>query len=164
MDLDRLTYDFIGRKLLDDYDSRILVDWALAMMSCGIENENVLILAGLENAEVSEREHYFWRAVGELGIGLKNDPQSILHFFAKHYAADVLSGKYDFFDGIREMYAVSIMSDHAETFRELNQLFWEMNAISYDGPVREPLPIHIQLDKRSRQSFTKLAQSADLLI
>jgi len=49
----------IAEKLFPNFNNIKYVDWAITLMEKGYENENLYILAGLDNDDIEKREKYF---------------------------------------------------------------------------------------------------------
>jgi hypothetical protein len=49
MTVAELTLEVLGEKLLTQFDSKKLVEWAVSALKLGCESENLFILAGLDD-------------------------------------------------------------------------------------------------------------------
>ena len=72
MNIQDETYKILGQRLLDEFDSIKMVEWAVDAIKMGYDSESLIILAGLDFESTEERENYFWKSVKELNLNIKS--------------------------------------------------------------------------------------------
>ncbi|MCC6372745.1 MAG: hypothetical protein IT236_17205 [Bacteroidia bacterium] len=133
MDASKLTYKILGQKLLSWYDSKVLVDWALTLMQNGFDSDNLQILAGLDNSDTEEREHYFWRSVKDLNINIDKKEIDLIDFYVDNLVDEVLEGNVPPKFALRQMCEVARKTDYSPKYMDFYMLDDEIDSIEYDG-------------------------------
>jgi hypothetical protein len=133
MDASKLTYKILGQKLLSWYDSKVLVDWALTLMQNGFDSDNLQILAGLDNSDTEEREHYFWRSVNDLNINIDKKEIDLIDFYVDNLVDEVLEGNVPPKFALRQMCEVAVKTDYSPKYMDFFMLDDEIGSLEYDG-------------------------------
>lgn len=133
MDASKLTYKILGQKLLNWYNSKVLVDWAVALMQNGFDSESLVILAGLDNSDTEEREKYFWKSVQELNINVDKKEIDLIGFYVDYLVDEVLAGNVPPKFALKQMCDVVIKTDYNPKYMDFYMLDVEIDSIEYDG-------------------------------
>lgn len=93
MTIEELTLEILGERVLSQFDSKKLVDWAVNVLALGYESENLIILAGLDFDTTEVREKYFLKSIEELKIDADKSDEEIIQKYALMIANNAISGK-----------------------------------------------------------------------
>lgn len=110
--IDIETTKVLGRCLLNSFDSKEYVDWAVKLGSLGYDSESMWILAGLDNESKEEREEYFWKAVKELDLSVSRPKKGNLIDYAVYVTNAVLQNFITSREGVNEMFEIFIASGY----------------------------------------------------
>lgn len=142
MNIQEEIYKTLGQKLLDEFDSKKLVDWAVRLLAHKYESESLFILAGLDYNSREEREHYFWRAIEELGIDLDKETSDIS--YGKYIAALVINNTITPEAGLNEMTNIYHATKHKKCFLHFYEIEKEIGWIEnvgYPPGIKPEIPI-----------------------
>ncbi len=133
LEITDLTYRILGERLLTEFDSKKLVDWAVELMKRGFETESIVILAGLDYETTEVREEYFNQCLTELNFQNDKSNDELIGYYATHIAHEVIKEK------IRPTNALSIMqfivgaTDYSSRFIQFYELGEDYSYLKYDG-------------------------------
>lgn len=155
MNLHKSIHQLLGQHLLESFDSKKFVDWAILCMKAGYESESLFILGGLDHASTQERAAYFWQALEELGIHINATTADIS--YGKFIASLVLNQELTPLQGLAAMTQIfhapkCINKDHFFHFHEITI---ELDCMDHVGlPIGVPAKIPIDdLEPFLRKEF-----------
>lgn len=91
MNIQEETHKILGQRLLSEFDSREMVNWAVTAIELGYDSESLLILAGLDYDTTEERTKYFWQSIEELKVDIEREEFEFINDYAKYVAKAVLN-------------------------------------------------------------------------
>ncbi len=127
------TDELFGLVFFTDFDSKSYVDWAVAIMELGVENENLYILAGLDDSDTVEREKYFKKTLNDLKIEMPEDAKSYADKFMASLAEKVLSGKITPAAGLKLAAGINIQTDYELGYLQFDYLDEDLDYVEYEG-------------------------------
>src|SRR5690606_40208672 len=82
MTLQELTLNIFAERILTNFDSKKLVNWAVEVILLGYESENLYVLAGLDFESTEEREKYFIESLKDLQIEIETNEEKLIENYA----------------------------------------------------------------------------------
>lgn len=76
-----------------DANRKQYIDWAIKLLLAGVENENLYILAGLDENDWSSIEQYFIAATKDLDLKTNQTSEELFHIATSIIAQEVIDGK-----------------------------------------------------------------------
>ena len=152
MSIENEIYQIIGQRLLDEFDSKQLVDWAVNKLEAKYDAESLWILAGLDSGSREEREDYFWKSLQELNIDINEENADIS--YGKFIARSVLKNQMPSYIGLKEMVKIY----HSNKSRKKNK-FFHFNEIALEVSCMEniglPLGVEPKIPYEDMESFLR---------
>lgn len=81
MTLEKITTYIFAEKRFTTYDTKILVNWAVDVLTLGFSSENLYILAGLDYDSSDIREKYFLKSLEDLHLEISLSDEELLHTY-----------------------------------------------------------------------------------
>lgn len=88
-------------------DYKQYIDWAIELLQEGVENENLYILAGLDDNDWLSIEKYFTIATEELDLKTDRTTEELFHIATSIIAQEVIDGKMQPRKGLTLMESIS---------------------------------------------------------
>ena len=127
------TYRILGERLITNFNSKKLVDWALMLVENGYESENLIILAGLYNDSTEEIEKYFWKTIEDLKINTNKPDEELIEIYALQLVEDVIAGRINPLNGLALMQDVIQATDYSNRFVQFYDLDEDLDYLQYEG-------------------------------
>ena len=116
MILEQITINVLAEKLLNHFDSKSYVAWALEVLKRGYENDNLYILAGLDYAETKEREDYFQKTLKDLQININQSEDALIDSYAISLANQAILRKIDIKYAFKQMLKIVRATGYAHKY------------------------------------------------
>lgn len=150
MDIQEEVYKILGQRLLNEFDSKKLVEWAVNVMKLGYDSESLIILAGLDYESTEEREEYFWKSVEELNLNIKREESELVNDYAKYVANAVVNMQLSPKSGLNTMYNIYLSTGYDSKYIQFYELDEDLNDLNY----AEYTPIYNQgITKENADKF-----------
>ena len=151
MDIQKLTYTLLAKRVATYFDSQKYVDWAVELLQNGYETESLVILAGLDSSDAAEKETYFWKAIRELKLNIeKSDFESVESYFrlvARHVIEDQINPT----EGLNIILSVIHAGEYAPEY----SLFYELEEdLDLLGNSESPF-FNSELTLENREEYIK---------
>jgi hypothetical protein len=127
------TQMLLVNKLFREFDSKMYVDWAIALMEQGYESESLFILAGLDNDDTETREKYFEKTVNELSIKIDYDNARLIDDYAIYIARKVVSKAISPAAGLKVFQHIVIESGYDDKYYSFHELDLQMDGNQFCG-------------------------------
>lgn len=92
IELQEKTNLMLAKHLVTEFDIRRFVNWAIDLMLDGYQGEELDILAGLDEGDSREAEHYFERVADQLGLVIEKDEDKLIELYVMDVAQQVVDG------------------------------------------------------------------------
>ena len=138
----------IAEKLFPNFNNIKYVDWAISLMEKGYENENLYILAGLDNDDTDTREKYFTKAIRELNIEIEQDSSMLIESYAIHIATQVTNKKITVFKGLEIFEKIISITDYDKKYMRFFELDEDLYLLTCKNSDRIKYPMN-QVEKES---------------
>lgn len=132
-ELQRITNILLSDRMINHFDSKKYVDWAILLIQNGYQSEHLFILAGLDNEDFIVIDRYFAKAVSDLGITITNDKNIMLATYAEQIALDVINEDIAPLIGLDILTKVYWASDSDSRYKAFANLKDDFDYFSYDG-------------------------------
>ena len=150
MNLQEETYKILGQRLLDEFDSKKLVEWAVNAMKLGYDSKSLIILAGLDYESTEEREEFFWKSVEELNLNIKREASELINDYAKYVANAVVNMQLSPKIGLSKMYGICRSTDYDSKYIQFYELDEDLDYLDYG----QSTPIYNQgITKENADAF-----------
>lgn len=151
MNIQEETYLILAQRLLDQFDSKKLVEWAEHAMKSGYDSDSLIILAGLYYESTEEREAYFWKAVEELNLNIKKEASALISDYAKYVATAVVNMQLSPKSGLSKMCNICRSTGYDSKYIQFYELEEDMDSFNYE----EYTPVFNQgITKENADEFT----------
>lgn len=131
MDINKVTYQILGRKLLNEFDSKEYVEWAITVAKKGYDSESLWILAGLDNESSVIREDYFWKAIDELNLDVEREEIRDINDYAIFLSRAVLNNSLSPRTGIKKMFDIYRQSGYDIKYKQFYELDEDLDCLNY---------------------------------
>jgi len=131
MDINKVTYQILGQKLLSEFDSKEYVKWAIKVAKEGYDSESLWILAGLDNESTEVREEYFWKAIKELNLEIEREEIELLNDYAIYLSKAVLNNALSPRTGVKKMFDLCRESGYDEKYIQFYELDEDLDCLKY---------------------------------
>lgn len=84
-DLQFKTEILLAESLFSDFNSKKYIDWAICLLQNEYKNENLYILAGLDNEDLRIIEMYFKKACSDLDVTVDIDEYKLFDKYYTYY-------------------------------------------------------------------------------
>jgi hypothetical protein len=135
MTLAELTLEVLGEKLLTQFDSKKLVEWAVNALKLGYESENLFVLAGLDDEATEEREKYFWKSVQDLDIEVARTEGELIYCYALIIARKAIKKEIDIDYAFSRMLKIVYASDFDCRYLPFFNINEDLDYIKYDSSI-----------------------------
>lgn len=132
MNLQEETYIILAQRLLDQFDSKKLVEWAEHAMHLGYDSDSLIILAGLYYESTEEREAYFWKSVKELNLNIKKEASELISNYAKYVANAVVNMQLSPKSGLSKMCNICRSTGYDSKYIQFYELEEDMDSLNYE--------------------------------
>lgn len=150
MNIQEETNKVLGQRLLDEFDSKKLVEWAVTAMQIGYDSESLVILAGLDYESTEEREEYFWKSIEELNLDIKREEPALINDYAIYVANAVLKGLISPKSGLKKMNDICRATEYDSKYIQFYELDEDLDYLNYG----EHPPIYNQgITKENADNF-----------
>jgi len=133
MTLEELTLEILAERLLTEFNSKKLVDWAVSALQLGYESENLFILAGLYHDLTEEREKYFWKAVEDLNIEIEKTKDELIHSYALTIAHRAIKKEIGTDYALGRMLKIVYALDYDYRYISFFEISEDLDYIRYDN-------------------------------
>jgi hypothetical protein len=123
----------LAQRALQNFDSFKLIEWAISLMTKGIESESLIILAGLDSESTQEREKYFWKAIEELELNTKKSDSELIRDYAIYIAESVINKKITPSDGLTIMQDIVFSADYSYRYIQFYELKEDFDYLNHDN-------------------------------
>ena len=131
MEIKKATYQILGQKLLDEFDSKEYVKWAINAAKEGYDSESLWILAGLDNESTEVREEYFWKTIEELNLEIEREEIELLNDYAIYLSNAVINKAISPRTGIKKMFELCRTSGYDEKYMQFYELDEDLDCLKY---------------------------------
>lgn len=150
MNIQEETHEVLGQRLMDKFDSKKLVEWAVSTMQKGYDSESLVILAGLDYDSTEEREKYFWKSIKELNLDIKSEKTELINDYAKYVANAVLKGSISPRSGLQKMNDICLTTGYDSKYIQFYEIDEDLDYLNYG----EHSPIYNQgITKENADNF-----------
>jgi hypothetical protein len=132
MNIQDETYKILGQRLLDEFDSIKMVEWAVDAIKMGYDSESLIILAGLDFESTEERENYFWKSVKELNLNIKREESELINDYAKYVANAVLNNQLSAKSGLAKMMIICRSTEYDSKYIQFYEISEDLDYLKYD--------------------------------
>jgi hypothetical protein len=133
MDIQQEVYYILGQRLLNEFDSKTMVEWAVNAMQAGYDSESLAILAGSDHDTTEEREIYFWKSVQELNINTTREESLLINDYAEYVAKSVINNQITPASGLRKMLNICISYGYDSRYMPFYEIDEDLGYIRWDG-------------------------------
>ena len=92
-DLQFKTEILLAESLSSDFNSKKYIDWAICLLQNEYKNENLYILAGLDNEDLRIIEKYFRKACSDLDVTVDIDEYKLFEKYFIHIIKQALKNR-----------------------------------------------------------------------
>jgi len=131
MNIQQETNKILGQRLLDEFDSKKMVEWAVSAMKLGHDSESLVILAGLDYDTTEEREEYFWKALGELTLNIEREEFQLINDYAIYVAKAVIENMLSPESGLKKMFDICRKTEYDSKYIQFYELDEDMDYLKY---------------------------------
>ena len=135
MTVEGLTLEVLGEKLLTQFDSKKLVEWAVSALKLGCESENIFILAGLDDELTEEREKYFWKSVQDLDVEVAKAEGEMIYCYALIIAGKAIKKEIGIDYAFSQMLKIVYASDYEHRYLPFFNIGEDLDYIRYDNSI-----------------------------
>ncbi len=133
MDIQSAIYLILAQRLFEDFDSKIMVEWAVEAMQSGYESESLVILAGLDYESRKEREQYFRQAARELKLNVEKETSELISDYVNFIAKCVLNQEINPKRGLEKMMQIYRFTDYDAKYSQFYELDEDLDILNYNG-------------------------------
>lgn len=133
MTLQELTLNILAERILTQFDSKKLVDWAVQVLELGFENENLYILAGLDFESTEEREKYFWESLKDLKIDVEKDEEKLIENYALTIAKKVINNEIEIDFAFNQMLRIVSASEYDQKYIAFFEIDEDLDYLRYNN-------------------------------
>ena len=135
--LPELTYKIAGFKVIPNYNTDEVIDWAYEMIDAGFDAPHLYMLTSLSKpTNYFEAVEYLKPVFKELNLILKEDDEAVISY-AKYYVQKLSLGK-DLYKNLESLYALYMALDYhgsIDEFFHLHCAWWSLK--NYEGDQYE---------------------------
>jgi hypothetical protein len=131
MNLQEEIYRILGQRLLDEFNSIKLVEWAVNAMKMGYDSESLVILAGLDYESTEEREEYFWKSIKELNLDIQTEESELISYYANYVACEVLNRSISPLSGLKKMNALCQTTEYDSKYIQFYEISEDLDYLNY---------------------------------
>lgn len=135
MNIQKVTYQLLGEKLISNFDSKKYVNWAVTLLENGYDSESLIILAGLNYDTTEEREEYFWKSVDELDIIIDKSDFELIENYAEYIAYEVVNERIEPIIGLSIMQHIVRETDYSSKYVQFYELSEDLDYLTHDSRV-----------------------------
>ena len=107
----------LAQRLLPDFDTRRLVNWAVEAIADGYETESLSVLASMDGDGTPARDQCFRAAVRELRLSTDAEPQRLLRSYATYLARQVTNGRMASLTALKDLEKIYAASDYDSRYQ-----------------------------------------------
>ena len=106
-----------AKYVINQLPSEEIPEIAIAVLESGIENEEIIELAGMDNPTASNSKHVFINAISKLGIQITDIREATI-CLAKEISEEIIAGSISPYEGARKIWwELSIIEGAAENLK-----------------------------------------------
>ena len=135
MTLQELTLNVLAERILTQFDSKKLVDWAVQILELGFETESLNILAGLDFDSTEEREKYFWESLKDLKIEVEKNEEKLIENYALTLSKKVINKEIEVDFAFNQMLKIVSASGYDQKYIAFYEIDEDLDYLRYDNSV-----------------------------
>jgi len=135
MTLQTITLNVLTERLITQFDSKKLVNWAVEVILLGYESENLFILAGLDNELTQIREEYFWKTIKDLNISIDKTDTALIQNYAKFISKKVINDEIDIKDGFKIMLEICSTVGYERRYIAFYEINEDIDCLFYNDSI-----------------------------
>lgn len=135
MTLEELTLTILAERILTQFDSKKLVDWAVEILQLGYESENLYILAGLDFDSTEEREKYFKDSLNDLKIEVEKDEGKLIENYAITISKRLVNREIEVDFAFSQIVKIVSASDYNQKYIPFFEIDEDLECLKYNNSV-----------------------------
>lgn len=135
MILEELTLTILAERILTQFDSKKLVNWAVEILQLGYESENLYVLAGLDFDSTEEREKYFWESLKDLKIEVEKNEEKLIENYAIKISKKLVNNEIEVDFAYSQILKIVTASDYDQKYTPFFEIDEDLDYLKYDNSV-----------------------------